>query len=98
MTSSPRATTSPTSLLDTGIQAPQDASLGGWGGRTAQTTTSPDLWTSVPTETDSSGAAVANFTFSRWEAAVQNDFAARMQWTLTPSYAGAPADRRIAVR
>jgi hypothetical protein len=76
-------------LLDTGIQAPGNPNLGSWGGRLTQKTTSPDFWTDVPTETDPSGAALRNYTTSRWEAAVQNDFAARIQWTLTPDYRAA---------
>jgi hypothetical protein len=73
-------------LLDTGIQAPDNPLLGGWGGRATQTTSSPNLWTMVPSEMDPSGASVPNYTTLRWAAAAQNDFAARIQWTLTPSY------------
>ncbi|WP_433380942.1 DUF1593 domain-containing protein [Actinoplanes sp. CA-142083] len=73
-------------LLDTGIQAPENPLLGGWGGRATQTTASPNLWTMVPTEKDATGADVANYTTLRWAAAAQNDFAARIQWTLTRRY------------
>jgi hypothetical protein len=37
----------------------------------------------VPTELGADGTAVRNLTTSRWEAAVQNDFAARVQWSLS---------------
>jgi hypothetical protein len=47
--------------------------------------TSPELWTLVETEKDETGADVQNYTTLRWAGAAQNDFAARMQWTLTPS-------------
>jgi hypothetical protein len=73
-------------LLDTGIDVPEDPTLGGWGGRSQQESTSPDRWTLVPTEKDPTGADVANYTTLRWAGAAQNDFAARMQWTLTPKY------------
>jgi hypothetical protein len=73
-------------LLDTGIQAPENPALGGWGGRSRQITTTPDLWTMVPTEKDATGADINQYTSLRWAGAGQNDFAARMQWTLTPSY------------
>ncbi len=73
-------------LLDTGIDVPEDPTLGGWGGRLQQDTTSPDLWTLVPTEKDETGRDVANYTTLRWAGAAQNDFAARMRWTLTPSF------------
>jgi hypothetical protein len=71
-------------LLDTGIDRPGNPLLGSWGGRATQTSTYPNLWTMVPTEVDATGTAVKNYTTSRWEAAVQNDFAARVQWSLTP--------------
>ncbi|GLX11304.1 hypothetical protein Misp03_82300 [Microbispora sp. NBRC 16548] len=73
-------------LLDTGIQAPENPALGGWGGRATQTTTSPNLWTLARTEKDDTGADVENYTTLRWAGAAQNDFAARMRWTLTPDY------------
>ncbi|WP_030436977.1 DUF1593 domain-containing protein [Actinoplanes subtropicus] len=71
-------------LLDTGIRS---LSLGGWGGRVTQVSTSPNLWKPAATEKDPTGAEVANYTTLRWAAAAQNDFAARIQWTLTPHYA-----------
>jgi hypothetical protein len=73
-------------LLHTGIEEPDDPTLGGWGGRSRQVTASPDLWTLVDTEKDPAGTDVRGFTTLRWAGAAQNDFAARMQWTLTPSY------------
>jgi len=85
-------------LVNTGIQAPSNPLLGGWGGRATQTTATPDLWTMVTTEKDETGADVANYTTLRWAAAAQNDFAARMQWTLTPlrSQGNHPPSVRIA--
>jgi hypothetical protein len=82
-------------LLDTGIQAPENPALGGWGGRSRQVTTTPDLWTMVPTEKDPTGADITQYTSLRWAGAGQNDFAARMQWTLTPSYSAANHEPRI---
>ncbi|WP_326791240.1 DUF1593 domain-containing protein [Streptomyces sp. NBC_00841] len=73
-------------LLDTGIQVPGDPNLGSLGGRAVRTSTSSNLWTMVPTETDATGAGLPDYTTNRWEAAAQNDFAARMQWTLSPGY------------
>jgi hypothetical protein len=76
-------------LLNTGIQAPDKPWLGGWGGRATQVSTSPNLWRLVPTEKDATGADVADYTTLRWAAAAQNDFAARVRWTLTPDYRAA---------
>jgi hypothetical protein len=75
-------------LLTTGLQDPSNPALGGWGGRAVQSTMSPDLWTMVPStsEKDATGTVVANYTVLRWAAAAQNDFAARIRWTLTPRY------------
>ena len=84
-------------LLDTGIQAPENPALGGWGGRARQVTAVPDLWTLVPTEKDATGADVNQLTSLRWAGAVQNDFAARMRWTLTPSYRAANHEPRVGV-
>jgi hypothetical protein len=74
-------------LLTTGIQDPANPSLGGWGGRSTQNKTSANLWTMVDTEKSSNGTETNNYTTERWISAIQNDFAARMQWTLTPDYA-----------
>jgi hypothetical protein len=84
-------------LLNTGLQDPADPALGGWGGRATQVSASPDLWTLVPTEKDPSGAEVANYTTLRWAGAAQNDFAARMSWTLTPDYRAVNHAPRVAI-
>lgn len=76
-------------LLPNGLDDPADPTLGGWGGRAVQKTTSPNFWTLPATEQDASGREVANYTTLRWAAASQNDFAARMRWTLTPAYRAA---------
>lgn len=73
-------------LLTTGLQDPENPNLGGWGGRVKQNTASPNLWEMVGTEKNYAGVDIANYTTNRWAAAVQNDFAARMQWTLTANY------------
>ncbi|KAJ5263468.1 hypothetical protein N7478_011073 [Penicillium angulare] len=75
-------------LLSTGLQNPESPRLGGWGGRAKQNSTSPNLWVSVDdgNEKNASGIDVADYTTDRWSAAVQNDFAARMQWTMTPDF------------
>jgi hypothetical protein len=51
----------------------------------------------VPTEKDATGADVNQLTSLRWAGAVQNDFAARMQWTLTPSYRAANHEPRVGI-
>ncbi|GAB2621450.1 hypothetical protein Aab01nite_77740 [Paractinoplanes abujensis] len=85
-------------LLRTGLQNPAAPAIGGWGGRAYQVSASPDLWRLVPTEKDATGADVADLTTLRWAGAAQNDFAARIQWTLTPRWSRAnhPPSVRIA--
>ncbi|KKK22266.1 hypothetical protein P175DRAFT_0178826 [Aspergillus ochraceoroseus IBT 24754] len=74
-------------LLTTGIQDPANPNLGGWGGRaTRSNTTLANLWVMVDSEKNQTGTEVKSYTTNRWIAAVQNDFAARMQWTVTPEY------------
>ncbi|KAF2850772.1 DUF1593-domain-containing protein [Plenodomus tracheiphilus IPT5] len=75
-------------ILVTGIDDPSRPTLGGWGGRLVQNSTSPDLWVLDTKEKAKNGTAVVgpSYTTLRWAEAAQNDFAARMQWTLTPEY------------
>lgn len=73
-------------LMPTGIQDPANPALGSWGGRAAQNSTVPDLWITVADETGPNGTEIPNYTIDRWVPAVQNDFAARMQWTLVAEY------------
>ncbi|KAK4540050.1 hypothetical protein LTR36_009866 [Oleoguttula mirabilis] len=76
-------------LLTTGLQNPANPSLGGWGGRAVRNVSEPDLWNTVAEEKNQNGTEVVDYTSDRWIPAVQNDFAARIQWTLTPDYAAA---------
>lgn len=73
-------------LLTTGLQDPEDANVGGWGGRRKQNSTSPDLWVLVNKERAANGSEVQGWTTARWVKPAQNDFAARIQWTLTGKY------------
>ncbi|KAL4809890.1 hypothetical protein BDV18DRAFT_50115 [Aspergillus unguis] len=76
-------------LIATGLQDPSNPRLGSWGGRSRQNSTSPDLWVLVDSEKNQNGSDGDMWTLNRWVAPVQNDFAARMQWTLTPDYKAA---------
>jgi hypothetical protein len=91
-------------LLPTGLDDPRRPTWGGWGGRLRQNSTSPDLWVLVDRERAANGTEIVggergpNYSTLRWVDAAQNDFAARMQWTLTPEYSDAnhPPEVRIA--
>jgi hypothetical protein len=71
-------------LIDNGLRAHEHASFGGWGGRNA-----PDL--------DPSGAQPRDYATARWFEFAQLDFAARLKWTVTPTFAGANHEPRVAV-
>ncbi|WP_246806765.1 DUF1593 domain-containing protein [Halolactibacillus miurensis] len=60
-------------LIDNGLEGHVDASYGGWGGRNGKDI-APD------------GVASKDYASARWFGACQRDFAARLQWTVTPEY------------
>ena len=71
-------------LIDNGLRAYEDSSYGGWGGRNA-----PDK--------DAAGASPRDYATARWFELAQRDFAARLKWTVTPAFAGANHEPRVAV-
>jgi hypothetical protein len=71
-------------LIDNGLRAYENASYGGWGGRN-----SPDK--------DAAGASPRDYAAARWFEFAQRDFAARLKWTVTPTYAGANHQPRVSV-
>lgn len=84
-------------LLDNGLNVPERPDWGGWGGRYelytprrqkwhAEAETRP-LWTDAIDEVrgvDGRWHTSNHATLWRWRSAVQNDFAARMDWTVLP--------------
>lgn len=84
-------------LIDNGLNMPERPDWGGWGGRYefytprrqkwhAEAETRP-LWTDAVDEVqgvDGRWHTSNHATLWRWRAAVQNDFAARMDWTVQP--------------
>ncbi len=97
-------------LIDNGLSQPEHPDLGGWGGRYelytprtrawfAQPETRP-FWTDAEDEVlgaDGAWHTGNKPTIWRWRAAYQNDFAARMAWTVN-SYVDAnhPPEARLA--
>jgi hypothetical protein len=71
-------------LIGNGLRAYEDASYGGWGGRNG-----PDR--------DVTGASPRDYQTARWFAFAQRDFAARLKWTVTPTFAGANHEPRVTV-
>jgi hypothetical protein len=71
-------------LIGNGLRAHEHASYGGWGGRAA-----PDR--------DATGAAPRDYATARWFELAQRDFAARLKWTVTPTFTGANHRPRVSV-
>jgi hypothetical protein len=71
-------------LIDNGLRASEDASYGGWGGRNA-----PDK--------DATGASPRDYAAARWFEFAQRDFAARLRWTVTPTFSGANHPPKVSV-
>jgi hypothetical protein len=84
-------------LIDNGLSSPEHPDWGGWGGRYELYTppkqkwqvsaeTRP-IWTDAQDEvlgTDGAWHTSNHATIWRWRTAFQNDFAARMDWTIKP--------------
>ena len=71
-------------LLDNGLMAHVDSAYGGWGGRAGD-----DVGPEGPDP---------QYASARFFGAAQRDFAARMQWSVTPSYAAANHPPEVSVR
>jgi hypothetical protein len=63
---------------------------GGWGGRAHRVDDGPDTWeTRGALDTRDDGSTPEEFSVTRWFADAQNDFAARLQWSIEPVFEGA---------
>ncbi len=84
-------------LIDNGLSNPERPDWGGWGGRyelytpkTEKWFLEPEtrpIWTNVQDEVlgiDGEWHTTNHATIWRWRAAYQNDFSARMDWTIKP--------------
>jgi hypothetical protein len=63
-------------LLANGLRAYEDATYGGWGGRKG-------------VDRDAQGKKHRDYATARWFEFAQLDFAARLRWSVTPTFAGA---------
>lgn len=71
-------------LLANGLRAYEDATYGGWGGRKGA-----DL--------DAYGKKARDYATARWFEFAQLDFAARLRWSVTPTFAGANHAPKVSV-
>src|SRR5579871_1216383 len=60
-------------LIDNGLRAGEDPTYGGWGGRAG-------------IDHDNSGATPPDYAAARWFGPAEDDFAARLKWTIAPHY------------
>ncbi|MFF5078399.1 nucleoside hydrolase-like domain-containing protein [Actinoplanes sp. NPDC000266] len=83
-------------LLDfNGLRSSEDPAYGGWGGRFAPNATG---WIDTADVNPATGAADRAYPQTRWVADLQNDFAARADWGVTPRYREANHNPRASVR
>jgi hypothetical protein len=77
-------------LFGNGLRGHEHPGFGGWGGRGVPTTNGSAEW-AVKDAVDAApdGSAPEEYTQTRWFGDAQRDFAARLQWSVTPAYAGA---------
>jgi hypothetical protein len=75
-------------LVDNGLRSHESATYGGWGGRQVQSTTNSYLYVAPPaTAGDVKPGTTTrprDYATARWWRAIQMDFAARLQWSVTP--------------
>jgi len=71
-------------LIDNGLRSHEDASFGGWGGRNAA-------------DTDALGASPRDYAAARWFELAQRDFAARLKWTVTSTFAAGNHEPTVTV-
>ncbi len=79
-------------LISNGLSFPEHPDWGGWGGRYGQVSETYGLWADVfDTVMGVDGQTVRSnqATIWRWRGAYQNDFAARIAWTLDADFAAA---------
>jgi len=80
------------SLIPSGLSMPDRPDWGGWGGRYAKVSSALGLWaTTSDTVKGADGETYRSpqATIWRWRTGFQNDFAARMAWSVTPEFKGA---------
>jgi hypothetical protein len=85
-------------LLDNGLRNFEDPSFGGWGGRQAINPADPFQWRNRGvTDIGPDGLPRSDYSAGRWFEDFQLDFAARLQWTVTPSFEDANHEPQVTV-
>jgi len=87
-------------LLPNGPGVPEQPAFGSWGGRYGKVSNALGLYanaTDTVAGADGNRYQTAQATVWRWRAAFQNDFAARIQWTLASSFQAANHNPQLTV-
>jgi Protein of unknown function (DUF1593) len=86
-------------LVDNGLRSYENPGWGGWGGRLAPNPDDPSEWSSAGVaDRDPQGNTPPDYAAQRWFGAAQRDFAARMQWSVTPRFEAANHHPNVSVR
>ncbi|NGN62591.1 DUF1593 domain-containing protein [Streptomyces sp. A7024] len=87
------------SLLDNGLRSREHPGYGGWGGRLERNPDDPSEWSSEGVaDRDADGDTPPDYAAQRWFGDAQQDFAARLRWTVTPDYDDANHHPEVSVR
>ncbi|AEG44466.1 DUF1593 domain-containing protein [Isoptericola variabilis] len=74
-------------LIDNGLRNWEHPSWGGWGGRQIQNPTDPKRWSNRGAlDAAPDGSMPRDYSTTRFFSAIQEDFAARLQWTVTENF------------
>jgi hypothetical protein len=76
-------------VIPNGLGSTEHPDWGSWGGRYARVSAYGGLWSDVADTVigvDGKPVGTRQATIWRWRSAFQNDFAARMAWSVTPAY------------
>lgn len=74
-------------LLVPGLRGHEHPGHGGWGGRARRVDDGPDTWeTRGADDVRDDGATPDEYSVTRWFADAQNDFAARLQWSVQSTF------------
>ncbi|GAA3922774.1 nucleoside hydrolase-like domain-containing protein [Microbacterium invictum] len=79
-------TTNMLNLIVPGLRGHEHPTFGGWGGRSRRTGVGPDTWEPLGGFFGSGDGDESSVT--GWFAHAQADFAARLRWSVTPSFGG----------
>jgi hypothetical protein len=85
-------------LIDNGLRNFEHPSFGGWGGRQEINPADPFQWRNRGVrDIGPDGQPRNDYSAGRWFEDFQLDFAARLQWTVTPDYKDANHEPRVSV-